>query len=88
MIFQEKDISQVFLILGLPLYFFVFGFVLIKMGRFLIGAPKQPWGLLAKGAGVILILSTMGVALYLFYWFWQVIRLKRSKWKIQEKSIF
>jgi hypothetical protein len=81
-IFLEKDISQGILICGLPFYLLLSGFILIKSLRFLIGAPRQPWGPTAKFLGVSLVLITLVLAGYLLFWFWQTLS-QKTKFKRQ-----
>ena len=80
-IIEEKDLSQAGLILGLPLYLFAAGLIIIRGLRFIIGAPKSPWGPLAKAGGVLLIALTILISFYLFYWLWKVIKLKMKNEK-------
>ena len=80
-IYKEKDFSQAVLVFGLPFYLLVFGYFSIRATRFLIGAPKSPWGLAAKGAAVALIIITLICGAYLFYWGWKVMQNVKIKMK-------
>jgi hypothetical protein len=86
LIFKEQDFSQLILIIGLPVYLFIGGFVFIKGSRFLIGAPKSPWGPMARFLGVGLLLATFLLGLYLFYWLKEVIKVKSQNAKIKNTS--
>jgi len=87
-IYRQKDISQGLLILGIPLYLFLTGFVFIKGSRFLIGAPSTPWGPLARLLGVLLLLLTFFLTTYLFYWFWKVLKIgNKQKWQYEKHEI-
>jgi hypothetical protein len=63
----------------LPVYLFVAGFVFIKASRFLVGAPKSPWGPLARLSGIMLIFITLLVGLYIFYWLIKTIKFRRKR---------
>lgn len=76
-IFTENDLSQAILILGLPLYIFGVGFLLIKTTRLIIGAPNHPWGWLAKAGGLALALGVFLLGIYLFYWAFRVYKQKK-----------
>jgi len=78
-LFREQDFSQIILVLGFPLYWFVGGLGLIWFGRRLINAPPGQWGLLTKGSvSVVLLISTVTFA-YLGFWLWQVWKVKKQK---------
>jgi hypothetical protein len=85
-IYKEKDFSQAALVFGLPFYLLIFGYFSLRATRFLIGAPKSPWGLAAKAAGLFLIIITLISGLYLFYWGWKVINLKSQNSNVKTKS--
>jgi len=77
-IYEEKDLSQAVLVFGFPLYLFTVGFVGIKGSRFLIGAPKNPWGPMARIIGVFLIMITFTLGVYLFYWLWRFVKYRKK----------
>ncbi len=85
-IYKEKDFSQGILVFGMPVYLFAIGYLGIRGGRFLIGAPKNSWGILARVSGIILIAITLISGAYLFYWGWKVIKLKSQSSNVKTKT--
>jgi len=80
-IYQGKDFSQAVLVFGFPVYVFVLGYASIRGARFIIGASKSPWGIIARSMGIFLIITTFICFVYLFYWGWKVV--KNGKFKNQ-----
>jgi amino acid permease len=82
---DDKDYSQVFLIITLPFYLILFGIIFIISGRFLIKAPIK-WGILAKGLLALIFLTSFLLFCYLAYWFWQIKKYSKIKFKNKLKQ--
>ena len=77
--FREQDFSQIILIFGFPAYVFAGGLATIWLGRRLIDAPPGQWGFLTKVSISLVLLLSFFSFLYLGFWLWQVIKIKKSK---------
>jgi hypothetical protein len=76
-LFREQDFSQIFLIIGFPLYVLIGGLGIIWVGRRLIDATPGQWGILTKGSVSLVALVAMASFLYLGFWLWQI-------WKVRK----
>jgi len=72
---REKDRSQQVLVLGLPIYIFGGGLVMVWLGRRWLGTSVE-WGIEAKTLGLMVLVTTGMIGGYLGYWAVKVWRAK------------
>jgi hypothetical protein len=78
-LFREQDFSQIFLVLGFPLYALFGGLGVIWLGRRLVKAVPGQWGVLTKGSVTVLFILVLIVFVYLAFWLYQIWKLKKFK---------
>ncbi|MCX6817065.1 MAG: hypothetical protein NTZ93_04310 [Candidatus Beckwithbacteria bacterium] len=72
---REKDRSQELLILGWPIYVLILGAGVVWTGRRLL-ATSEEWGWGAKSMGIIFLLLSIFLGVYLMFWGMRVWREK------------
>ena len=72
---REKDRSQQVLVLGMPMYVFLGGLVMVWLGRRFLGTTED-WGVFAKTLGLMVLIATGGLGGYLGYWWMKALKAK------------